>query len=1022
MRINFYEQFTGTNGDPWSASWTSAHRTGASSDIQGNAGRLRTGTSAYTTAARQHASGMTAVADCELLVRYTPGTVAAESHTVVGIRGSGVWGDPSINDAFPAAGYFLEINPQGGDYTVRAANGVLVASTVLATVTKTIPAGGVWIRLRAEGTAISAKVWSAAGSEPAAWDYTGTNSATTAAGRVQLAGNNGADAAQRTHTYDELTVTYLTASPLAQTGMPGQPIPRLGVVFDAAPLSDAVVLLRDPFAAYSTMEAGVAGWVAGANTTFDISTRKPFAGANSLTLTRSGSTGAASASLVLGAGEITLAAGRLCLLWVPVRPAAGVANRTVTVTSTWQNSASVDLYTDSQVQAEGAGYTNSDGWTMIGLFTEIPATAVRWKLGASVAGAAAGEAHHVDGWKIHYFGVDLGQRLRARPGERRGRSSDQDNFEASEFSWVLANGDGQLTPDGAGYDVDIRQRVTLVADYAGTLYPICVGYATGWYQSIPGHGWSEVELRAVDAFRLLSKRRIPPPYRAQVLLTGPRSYYPCVEPQESTAAGNIAGTGGMAQILTSKYGWGGGGFGADSVLPETEMGRNSDAGSSSLAVNVDTTNGAGNVLDLTSAPGALALDGPWSMMLWFSTAPPISIARILFRQIVPGFNDLLSGFQIQFETSGALKVITPSETVYTSGVNYVDGGYHNVVLTYDPTDGTWGRCRVYLDGGEVANVALTGNPLTWGMPARADLGGAWHPWSSVLDFHFQGRMGHVAFWNRILPAGEIYALDVVGRFGGFLENEGNRVGGVLDLTDWPIVDTRIDVGLTDLLARDWAEKTSVLGLAQAITGYGAGELYMGPDGAVVMRNRHHRVNRTSRYTFTGVMSPAKEDLRPAKDDSRLVNSTEVTRTTSGTITVVDQTSIDTYELAEGSSIELAIRSDAEAEVHGLAKLARTAAPKVRVESVLFKPFANAALWQPLLSLEIGDRITIGDLPSLAPGTTIEAFIERIEHFTSGSINTWCVRLQLSPVLPMHTMWQLDRAPYNKLDAGNPLGF
>lgn len=52
---------------------------------------------------------------------------------------------------------------------------------------------------------------------------------------------------------------------------------------------------------------------------------------------------------------------------------------------------------------------------------------------------------------------------------------------------------------------------------------------------------------------------------------------------------------------------------------------------------------------------------------------------------------------------------------------------------------------------------------------------------------------------------------------------------------------------------------------------------------------------------------------------------------------------------------------------------------VRIGSVTLDPFIYPELWPWALGLEIGDRVTLDDLPSTAPATTLDFFIEGVAH-------------------------------------------
>ncbi|MCK9929423.1 hypothetical protein MXD62_19940 [Frankia sp. Mgl5] len=208
----FEETWTGANGSAWDTGrWTSTHAGTATSSIQNNRGVLTTGAVAYSNPARMYASGMDAQDDCEVLVLAVPSSTSAEMRAVIGVRGDGTWNGP--NPGHPNAGYWAEVSPDFSAVFLRVQDG---SSTVLATVGITIPAQGVYVRLRAQGTTLGLKAWTATEQEPATWGWIGENAMFTS-GKVSLTANNGADGVSRTWTFDHLTVDDLSMHSFGST-------------------------------------------------------------------------------------------------------------------------------------------------------------------------------------------------------------------------------------------------------------------------------------------------------------------------------------------------------------------------------------------------------------------------------------------------------------------------------------------------------------------------------------------------------------------------------------------------------------------------------------------------------------------------------------------------------------------------------------------------------------------------------------------------------------------------------------
>lgn len=204
--VVFSEVWAGSNGDNWdTGDWTSTHGGAADDAVQNGRGRLTTGTVAYNTPAREYASGMSALADCEVSCLVVTSSTSAEVRGIVGVRGNGSYS--GSDPGHPAAGYFAEVSPDFASVFLRKAG---VSSPVLATISLPTPIQGVRIRLRAHGTSVLIKAWDANLQEPAKWGWIGQDSDWAAAGKVTLTAQNGADAVQRYVEFDDLAVDDLS--------------------------------------------------------------------------------------------------------------------------------------------------------------------------------------------------------------------------------------------------------------------------------------------------------------------------------------------------------------------------------------------------------------------------------------------------------------------------------------------------------------------------------------------------------------------------------------------------------------------------------------------------------------------------------------------------------------------------------------------------------------------------------------------------------------------------------------------
>jgi hypothetical protein len=197
----FSDSFAGSDGTPWSASWSTSATSGTV-DIQSGAGRVEIDdiSGAY---ARSQLTGLAARSDSELLTSFSWSSNAALSYLSIYLRGSGGW----QNAYRPKSGYGIQLQSNSGTVTVQK-NVNSVTSTI-----QSVPgAQGVttakqWLRLRVSGSTIQFKIWADGAPEPTSWTSTNTDTSVTAPGQlfislVRAATNVGA----KSVSFDDLAV------------------------------------------------------------------------------------------------------------------------------------------------------------------------------------------------------------------------------------------------------------------------------------------------------------------------------------------------------------------------------------------------------------------------------------------------------------------------------------------------------------------------------------------------------------------------------------------------------------------------------------------------------------------------------------------------------------------------------------------------------------------------------------------------------------------------------------------------
>ena len=167
------ESWTGSNGAAWPAQWVTGQTgTGSAATIQGNKGRLASGTQGgYSGASRiSRRLNITAPTNVDVSGTWTPD--ANEPYGAVAVRAD--------NTIDTGDGYYLLLNKSG---TLELAVIVGYSSTTLGTFSFAASSSTTYgFRLRAVGSLIQARVWS--GTEPATWNVSVTDTAVTGSGAV----------------------------------------------------------------------------------------------------------------------------------------------------------------------------------------------------------------------------------------------------------------------------------------------------------------------------------------------------------------------------------------------------------------------------------------------------------------------------------------------------------------------------------------------------------------------------------------------------------------------------------------------------------------------------------------------------------------------------------------------------------------------------------------------------------------------------------------------------------------------
>jgi hypothetical protein len=207
-----YDTFTGANGTAWSGTnWTTGQSpvTGGGADLNGNYGRLRTGTTggySDNDVITRRANLATPPSDVEIYTTYKVGS--SEIYPALMLRST------SDSTLYYFNGYALQLYKSG---TINLKRFVAGVASTIGTASFTFTANVDYkVRYQALGSTIRARFWAASSAEPTSWNISVTDASLTSGphGIVVL---GGAAAASSDVYFDEFALYDLTTSRIEAT-------------------------------------------------------------------------------------------------------------------------------------------------------------------------------------------------------------------------------------------------------------------------------------------------------------------------------------------------------------------------------------------------------------------------------------------------------------------------------------------------------------------------------------------------------------------------------------------------------------------------------------------------------------------------------------------------------------------------------------------------------------------------------------------------------------------------------------
>jgi hypothetical protein len=505
----------------------------------------------------------------------------------------------------------------------------------------------------------------------------------------------------------------------------------------------------------------------------------------------------------------------------------------------------------------------------------------------------------------------------------------------------------------------------------------------------------------------------------EILPDGPVLYFPLGEPDGSTTAGNIAPDRSETLVVTQ------GGTGG-AITFGSGVAASTDGLSAPVFAPVNALNGKMLRADLN---GSITASGDHSLeieMLFVASGTP-GYVQVL--NTLSNGQDSQTFLLVTLETSGQVKaewtsvgnLVTVSAT--STGATKLDGLLHHI------------KAAVLIDDAGTATVSITTDGTTVtsapGAYPYRNGGVAFFPSMPILTIggpvtptvvgYFVGTIGHVAIYaGAAATSSTVFDRHRLAATTGFAgESSGDRIERYARLAGIPDVEVSAEPGLTTSMAHLEITGASPLSAMEEVAQTEDGVLFDAGDGTLTFHGRDHRFGATSTFTLDCEAGDVGEGLTPTLDDQGVTNDMTASRPSGVTVRSINQPSIDEIGYYR-DSIEVLTTSDAEVQDRADWQVNRFGFPRVSIPDVQVDLLSSgAALQADLLDAEIGTRFTIDNLPSQAPATTQDFFIEGITHTIGAEVFTISFNTSAADSA---NVWTLDSATLSQLDESTILAY
>ena len=404
--------------------------------------------------------------------------------------------------------------------------------------------------------------------------------------------------------------------------------------------------------------------------------------------------------------------------------------------------------------------------------------------------------------------------------------------------------------------------------------------------------------------------------------------------------------------------------------------------------------------------GYVTMSGGWCVEVWFKQNGPTTgrfpSMLVQYSQNRVGWGTLgtTRGRQLWFGLTPTGQVL--GEVWDKDGVKRIE------YISDDVTDNEWHHVafnmlsdlrtlQVYLNGLLVSSIASSVD-VVWDAGSMS-IAGAYQPKQGTYGtYQWTGQLAYVAVKDLTLSGNQIFDHYSAGAGGTvyYGDDEVTRFNRILDWAKVPEQSRALDAPTTFLQGIEVTGNNALDKLQETANGAG-GYVYADGQAQIVYHNRARRYNKTSIFTFSESLGTAVEiGLDFVIDDEWIYNDIRGSRPFGTSVRMIDQESIDTfgpkvYEI----SVPVTTHEEMRNRVGWL--LSKYKFDKIRLNTVTIEAFTSEPMQAAATGLlDIGDVVTLDDLPDHAPLTTMSFVIEGITYNVDYKIPKWSVTFNLSP--------------------------